>query len=452
MFWVFASLLLLFAIAILTVPLWRRPASRVAEQPAEALDVLRDQRRELDDEIAAGRLTDQEREARVAELVRRVHDEGLSLAAAPSSVASPRRRLCLAVALAVLVPALALPLYFLVGTPAALDPSARKPPTASAQREFTPEQLRAGLATLKTRLETTPEDVTGWMMLGRGLLLLNDFAGSAAAFERAVALKSEDAGLFADYADALAMQRGGDFSGKPMELIQRALSVNPRLPKALALAASAEFAQNRYDSARAYWQRLLALLPPESEAATEVKAMIAQLEGRAGGAPSAAANAGATATRTAPPSSVPDGGATVSPPVSAAGQASLAPGTTAPASDGSAIAGRAITGIVRLDSSLAAKITPADTLFIFARAVEGPRMPLAILRAKASELPRQFRLDDALGMAGGLALSSVAQVRIEARVSRSGEATPRSGDLRGESVVVSPGASNVVVIIDRVLP
>ena len=79
-------------------------------------------------------------------------------------------------------------------------------------------------------------------------------------------------------------------------------------------------------------------------------------------------------------------------------------------------------------------------------------MPLAIVRATASELPRQFRLDDSLGMAGGTTLSSVAQVRIEARISRSGEAMPKSGDLRGESAIVRPGTGDVEVIIDRVVP
>ncbi|MEO8135124.1 MAG: hypothetical protein ABI831_14215, partial [Betaproteobacteria bacterium] len=117
-----------------------------------------------------------------------------------------------------------------------------------------------------------------------------------------------------------------------------------------------------------------------------------------------------------------------------------------------ATAGKAITGIVKLAPMLAAQVAPNDTLFVFARAAEGPRMPVAILRLKASELPKQFRLDDTLGMAGGPTLSTVPQVRIEARVSKSGEALPKPGDLRGESAVVAPGAANVEVIIDRVLP
>lgn len=436
MFWVIACALVVFAVATLVFPLLRvtRGAAPM-ERPAEALEVLRDQRREIDDEVAAGRIGADERETRIAELVRRVHDEGLRSAesgAAALALAPPRRRLGLAIVLGLLIPALALPLYFIVGTPAALDPSARVP--AAGKREFTPDQLRGALATLKTRLETTPDDVTGWTMLGRGLLLLNDFAGSAAAFERAVALKADDAGVLADFADALAMQRGGDFAGKPSALIQAALRVNPQLPKALALAAAAAFAQNQFEAARGYWQRLLVLLPPDSPPAQEVKAMIAQVAARVDSDKPASQQQAAAPVAPAPA------------PANAAPTA--APGAAAAA----AATGKGISGTVRLAPALASKVKAGDTLFIFARAIDGPRMPLAIVRGSASELPRAFRLDDSLGMAGGPLLSAASQVRIEARVSRSGEALPRTGDLRGESAVVAAGAGGVEVVIDRLVP
>ncbi|MEP7083478.1 MAG: c-type cytochrome biogenesis protein CcmI [Betaproteobacteria bacterium] len=441
MFWVIACVLVVVAVATLVFPLLRvaRTAAPMG-RPAEALEVLRDQRREIDDEVAAGRIGADERETRIAELVRRVHDEGLGSAqsgAASLALAPPQRRLGLAIVLGLLIPALALPLYLIVGTPAALDPSARVP--AAGKREFTPEQLRGALATLKTRLETTPDDVTGWTMLGRGLLLLNDFPGSAAAFERAVAIKADDAGLLADFADALAMQRGGDFTGKPSELIQAALKVNPQLPKALALAAAAAFAQNQFEAARGYWQRLLVLLPPDSPPAQEVKAMIEQVAARAAGVDKPASPQQATASPA---------------PVAPAPTPASAPATAA-ATGGAATAaaiGKAITGTVRLAPALAGKMAAGDTLFIFARAVDGPRMPLAIVRGSASELPRAFRLDDSVGMAGGPLLSAAAQVRIEARVSRSGEALPRTGDLRGESAVVAAGTAGVEVVIDRLVP
>src|SRR5450759_4674169 len=275
MFWILVSLLVLIAIAILSFRLWRKPAPPAAEEAVDALNVLRDQRNELDEEVAAGRMSTAERETRIAELTRRVHDEGLTAPATPAAAAHPKRRLWLAIAMTILIPAIAVPVYFLVGTPAALDPVARAPSAApSSHGDFTPEQLRAMLDQLKARLDAKPDDVTGWMMLGRGLQLVDDFAGSAAAFEKAAALNPNDAQLLADYADSLAMSRNSDLSGKPWELIQQALRVNPQLPKALALAASAEFAQGRHESAKGYWQRLLAVIPPDSEDATEIRTMI----------------------------------------------------------------------------------------------------------------------------------------------------------------------------------
>ncbi|MBP8295912.1 MAG: c-type cytochrome biogenesis protein CcmI [Burkholderiales bacterium] len=426
MFWILVSLLTLIAIALLTFPLWRRPRPAAPEQGVDALNVLRDQRNELDEEVAAGRLTEAEREARIAELTRRVHDEGLTDIVAPAADAPPRRRPWLAAAMAVLVPAIALPVYFIIGTPAALDPAARAPAGANSPHgDFTPEQVRALLDKLKARLEANPTDINGWVMLGRGRQLLNEFPASAAAFAKASALKPDDPGLLADYADALAMAQNRDLKGKPWELIQQALQIDPRLPKALALAATAEYDQGRFASAKGYWQRLLAVLPPDSEDANEIRTLIAQVDGMPAGA--------------APPAL---------PPVAAAPAAPAAPAAAAAPTQ----AGKAITGTVRLSPALAAKAAPDDTLFVFARAAEGSRMPLAILRLKASELPKTFRLDDTLGMTGGPALSATPQVRIEARVSRTGEATPKPGDLRGESAVVAPGATNVEIVIDRAVP
>jgi cytochrome c-type biogenesis protein CcmH len=432
MFWIIVSLLVLVAIAILSFRLWRKSAPPAMDEAVDALNVLRDQRNELDEEVAAGRMGTAEREARITELTRRVHDEGLTAPAAraastaPATAAHPTRSLWLALAVTILIPAIAVPVYFVVGTPAALDPAARAASVApSPHGDFTPEQLRAMLDKLKARLEAKPDDVTGWVMLGRVLQLVDDFAGSAAAFEKAAALRPGDAQLLADYADSLAMSRNRNLSGKPWELIQQALRIDPQLPKALALAASAEFDQGRFQSAKGYWQRMLAVIPPDSEDAAEIRTMIAQMDGKGAGA--VPQGAPLAATPAAPPAAM------------AAGAAPAVPG-------------KSVTGTVRLAPALAAKVKPDDVVYIFARAPEGPRVPLAIVRLKASELPKQFRLDDSLGMAGGPVLSSVPLVKIEARISKSGEALPKPGDLSGESRVVAPGAGNVEILIDRAVP
>lgn len=124
----------------------------------------------------------------------------------------------------------------------------------------------------------------------------------------------------------------------------------------------------------------------------------------------------------------------------------------APAAGPVASGAQVVTGTVSVDADMAGRITGSEALYIFARAEGGPRIPLAVVRATAKELPRAFRLDDSMSMSPGMTLSSTPEIRIEARVSRSGNAQAQSGDLVGTSDVVKPGARDVKIVINRVLP
>jgi cytochrome c-type biogenesis protein CcmH len=132
----------------------------------------------------------------------------------------------------------------------------------------------------------------------------------------------------------------------------------------------------------------------------------------------------------------------------------LSSGKSSGASAGKPGAGpvRVVRGEIRLAPALKEKAAPDDTVFIFARAAQGPRMPLAVLRKQVRDLPATFQLDDSMAMNPALKLSSVAQVVVTARVSRSGGAMPQSGDLQGESPPVAPGAKAVSITIDQVVP
>jgi cytochrome c-type biogenesis protein CcmH len=110
-----------------------------------------------------------------------------------------------------------------------------------------------------------------------------------------------------------------------------------------------------------------------------------------------------------------------------------------------------VSGVVRLAPELARKVSPGDTVFIFARAAEGPRMPLAILRKRASDLPAEFTLDDSMAMAPQMKLSAFPDVVIGARVSKSANASPQPGDLQGSSAPVKVGARSISVVIDTEL-
>jgi cytochrome c-type biogenesis protein CcmH len=238
-------------------------------------------------------------------------------------------------------------------------------------------------------------------------------------------LTSTNAALLADYADVLAMAQGRKLAGKPAALAQRALAIDPNHRKALALAATAALEARDLDGALAYWRRLLVQFPQASEDAKRVTAIIAEIESvktEGKGLP-VAGDSAPRRTESAP----------------AAAPAKQATGAT--------IAGR-----VDISPALAARVAKTDTVFIFARAADGPRMPLAALRIPAGDLPKEFTLDDSMGMAPGAKLSGAAAVIVEARVSKSGNALAQSGDFSGRSTPVKPGAAGVKVTIDQVVP
>ena len=284
-------------------------------------------------------------------------------------------------------------------------------------------QMEQAIAQLAAKLKAQPDNAEGWRMLGRSHAVMGQHEQAAAAYRQAAKLLPRDAGVLADLADSLAMVQGAKLSGEPSRLIQQALALDPQHAKALALAGSAAFEAGTFAQARAHWERLLPLVPADSETAQALRGSIAQARSQEGGAPSAAA-APATAT----------------------------PGTaTTPATSATA-AGASVAGSVSLAPALAAKVKPGDTLFIFARAAAGPRMPLAILKHQASELPLSFMLDDSMAMQPQMKLSAFASVVVTARISSSGGATPQTGDLMGQSAAVAPGAQGVQVVIDQILP
>jgi len=290
-------------------------------------------------------------------------------------------------------------------------------------------QIAATVESLAHRLKQRPDDADGWVLLAHSYQALERFADAADAYAHADALIPNNASLLADYADTLAMAQGRSLEGAPAALIQRALAIDPKPKKALALAATVALETRDLDTSIAYWRRLAAELPAGSDEARQVADVIAEVdaakrEGKGGSiAPSkrAAANA--------PPASAP----------------STARGGTGTA--GSAIAGR-----VDLNAALASKVALNDTVFIFARAAEGQRMPLAVLRIPAKELPRDFSLDDSMSMAPGVKLSATPSVIVEARISKSGNALPQAGDLFGRSAPLKPGATGVRITIDQVVP
>jgi len=285
------------------------------------------------------------------------------------------------------------------------------------------QQVAVMVDKLAERMKERPDDAEGWTMLARSYTVLGRFAEALPAYARASALQPDNASLLADYADTVAATRRTANNPESIALVERALAIEPTHPKALALAGTADYDRGDFAGAIARWQVILDRVPAESELGRQIAASIDDARARLGGASPPAAASG------------PAGGASASAAASSAGP----------------VASPGVSGTVTLDPALAAQAAPGDTVFVFARAAGGSRMPLAVQRARVADLPLRFRLDDSMAMAPGMTVSSARQLIVSARVSKSGQATPSTGDLSGESGAIAPGAANVTVRIDRVV-
>jgi cytochrome c-type biogenesis protein CcmH len=352
---------------------------------AANISIYRDQLRELEADLAAGTLAQADYERSRAELEARLLEDVRE--AEPVAARPGGRGAALIVGAA--LPLLALAVYFGVGDPATLS--------RQVEHGATVQQLETMVGRLAARLRENPDDADGWKLLGRSYGALGRFGEAADAYAKAAARAPRDAQLLVDFADVLAMARGQRLAGEPEKLIQRALEIDPGNLKGLALAGTAAFERKDFGQAAAYWQRMLPLVPADSEDARTIQQNVEEARQLAGGM-------------------------------------------------------KGLEGTVSLSPKLQGKAAPEDTVFVFARAAEGPPMPLAVARTRVRDLPYSFRLDDSMAMTPAMKLSAFPRVVVGARVSKSGNATPQPGDLQGASAPVANDAGEVRVVIDRVVP
>jgi cytochrome c-type biogenesis protein CcmH len=419
-FWTIALLLVAATVGALAWPLLRARPVPPEPDDAAATNVYRDHKRQLDDELREGSIAQAEYDASLRELASRL---GAEMTPPVATAAPSRLPFTAALTLVALLPVSALLLYVTLGNPNALQSA----PTTSARAPMSHEDLTTIVDKLAARMKEQPEDPTGWKLLARAYSAMGRFDDAVAAFREASARSSQqDPALLADWADALAMKQQ-TLQGEPTQLIARALAIDPRNQKALALSASAALERKDYDAAIAEWEKLQAQFAPASAEAKEIATMLAEATAAKRGEPAVTSSAS-------------------SGPTAAKASAAAPTATQANAADAT------VRVHVSLDPKLRDRVASDDALFVYARAVGGSRMPLAVIRTKAGALPQTFTLDDSMAMSPAARLSSAADVIVEARVSKTGNATPRTGDLRGISKEVKPGADEVSVVIDGVLP
>jgi len=414
-FGVVVLLMLAVALVFLLPPLLQKSDThKDFDRKKINITLFKDQLSELDSDMANGVLTEDQYKTAKEDLERNLlQDLSLEEAAEAEAKAASAKRdqevgKIAAVMIGVFIPLASLILYgFLGAGERGLDPGNAKPMVQAEGHQGTiEEQVRK----LQEYLIANPDDLERQIMLARTYFYLKQYQPASGAFAKSVELSGgKDPDLIADYADALAMANNRSMSGKPTELVMQALQINPKHTKALWLAASAAYEKKDYQQTLNYYGTLRDLFPRGSENYVQMVKNITEVKSLMG-------------MNT---------------------DAEIAEIQAAEAAN----ANKSVSGRVTIDPSVAGQYAPEDTVFIYARAVTGPKMPLAIMQVKASDLPMDFKLDDSMAMNPQMKLSSQSQVVVSARITKSGSATPQPGDIQGVSDPVEVGSDAVSINI-----
>ena len=406
-----AAVAVLLVLALLLRPFLRLGTGAPPSQRQLNAAILRDQLARLEQDLAEGTLRQDDYLQARAELQRRVLEDTSHEDAAPT-LQAPKRTLA---AIALLLPLAAIALYFTIGNPAGMS-------APQVAQSVTQQDVERMVKELADRLAKEPGNLKGWAMLARSYKVMGRSLEAQQAFERAGAFIDDDAQLLAEYADVVATNANGNLAGKPAALLEKALKVDPNNGMALWLAGTVALNEKDYDRTLALWERLSKLLQPGSEDARTLQGAVDKVREVAGKGPAAGADTRAAAS---------------------ANSGAKAAGDAAANSAGS------ISGTVELAPALKAQAAPGDTVMVIAR-VPGTRMPVAVLRVRASDLPLKFTLDDSLSMSPQARISAATEVDVEARISKSGLAKPEPGDLISGVQTVKVGARGIALRVAQV--
>ena len=382
--------LLLLTLAIVLLPLWKNRPLDADDHSRRNIDIARQRLAELKQQLQDGVLDQTEFDEQYAELQLMLNDD-LQIEA-ETKPTSDQGRWIIAVLL-LLIPGISLLFYQLLGEPYAL---------AKAELQATQTKAVANIADmvgkLERRLAAQPDDTEGWLMLGRSFSYLQQYQKAADAFAELYHRQPDNLEAMMQYANNLAMARNGRMAGEPAQLVAEVLRRDPNNANALWLAGMAKAEQGSFAEAKAHWQKLLTLLSPDSESVPQVQQMLQALDQEM-----------------------------------AKGDASIP----------------SVAFQVKVDISpeLKAKLPPESTLFVYAQAVDGPKMPLAIVRKRLSDLPLQVTLSDAQAMRPGTKLAEQPQLKVVARVSPSGQAMPQPGDWLGSTELSPPFDNQVATVL-----
>jgi len=428
-----SAAIILAAIGLLAPTLLRRRQLIAEDRQQYNVEVARDRLKELQAEHERGELSDEEfNQAR--------QDLDIALAqdlSVPSqqegSTGNSRMGAITLIGLLVLVPLIVGITYFQVGTPGAVGISGQavaQTQQALGGHDSKMPPLSELVKGLEQQLEQNPDNPDGWFLLGRTYMSLSRYEDAARAYGRLDELQPDNSSVQIALADALSMVNGGRITQEALSLLQKVHQREPQNVIALWLLGRESLQRGEPGSALAYWSRAYPLLEDDPQMQMELRDAIRRVESESG-----------LSADIRDPAPLPGimGGAPVA-----------APAPQAPAE---VATGPGITVEVALDPELMDRTSPNDTVFIYAKAASGPPMPLAVSRQRVSDLPLRVRLTDEMAMMPQMKLSSFPQVKVGARISKSGQAIAQSGDLQSEEAESPNNSDNPIqLLIDSQRP
>lgn len=419
MFWSIIAIMLLLSLFVIARHLLvtKKIDAVVTDKPTLAIYKQRVQ--ELEQDREDGLITAEQMQAAKLEMEQSLLEEvDLSAGESPSGILKIKPDWITMALLVVLIPVIAISLYEYLGQPKIIE-ALRMADIQSGIPGHNGQEaaINQMVASLAARMQKHPDDVAGWTMLARSYKTLKQYDKAVKAYAHVYSLTGDkDINVLLQYADVLAVANGGSMTGKPTELVHTALRLNPDNVMALWLAGMAAREKGDNKTALAYWQRLLPKVQDNAQNYQEVRQMM-QAAQKDLGIPVTADNTPAAQTK-------------------AAGDKA-----------------KGIRVRVTLAPDLAGKVKPDDSLFVFARAVKGPPMPLAAAKKQVKDLPLDITLNDGMAMMPSLKLSGYNSVKVNARISKSGKPTESSGDLVATAVTAKPGQQQEVkLVIKSVVP
>ena len=412
-FWLGALLLIAVSLALLLPAFWGRYRRNLSVPEDQNIDVAKERLSELKSQLDENLIEQDQYDLQKQELEKTLAIDIDKSSAVEQAVIGDKKILHVLL-IVFFIPVVTFALYFVLGSPEVLfkeNMVAAKP--VQGQQQQPPHSIEDMLTTLKQKLEQNPDNLKGWMMLGRSYMSLDRFAEAAQVFEKITTRFGEQASMLLAEADALAMMQSGSMMGKPARLVKKALKMEPNNITALWLAglASQEGGDDR--QAIVYWKRAESSSQLDLSSKQKLQQLIVSAEQRSGFKSSE---------------------------------------IKAPVPE-KQLAGNSVLVKVDIAEQLKQKTKPTDVVFIFARAKSGPKMPLAIVRKQVADLPVEVVLSDKQAMMPNMAISNFDEVVVSARVSFNGQAITQSGDLSANQINVKTNNNvSIGLVIDQVVP